>query len=66
MFTIISRTSYKEAEVIKSKRVGIMVPLFSLPGNFGIGDIDSMYQFIDQLENSGVRNSITSNECGQW
>ncbi|MEE2924360.1 MAG: 4-alpha-glucanotransferase [bacterium] len=54
MFTIISRTSYKEAEVIKSKRVGIMVPLFSLPGNFGIGDIDSMYQFIDQLEGSGV------------
>ena len=40
--------------MIKSKRVGIMVPLFSLPGNFGIGDIDSMYQFIDQLEGSGV------------
>ena len=39
---------------MKSKQVGIMVPLFSLAGNFGIGDIDSMYQFIDQLDGSGV------------
>ena len=54
MFTIMSITSYKEAVVVKSKRVGIMVPLFSLPGNFGIGDIDSMYQFIDQLDGSGI------------
>ena len=54
MFTIISSMSYKEAVVMKSKRVGIMVPLFSLAGNFGIGDIDSMYQFIDQLDGSGV------------
>ena len=54
MFTIISNMSYKEAEVMKSKQVGIMVPLFSLAGNFGIGDIDSMYQFIDQLDGSGV------------
>jgi 4-alpha-glucanotransferase len=37
------------------KKVGIMVPLFSLEGNQGIGDIDSLYQLVDRLRGLGIQ-----------
>lgn len=57
----------------KSRRVGVMVPLFSLPGCFGIGDVDSMYRFIEQLDGSGISiiqllpmNAVAGNETSPY
>lgn len=57
----------------KSKRVGVMVPLFSLPGCFGIGDVDSLYRLIDRLAGSGVSiiqllpmNAVAGNETSPY
>jgi 4-alpha-glucanotransferase len=36
------------------KHAGIMVPLFSVPGKYGIGDIDSMYKLIDKVKHTGI------------
>lgn len=38
-----------------AKKVGIMVPLFSLPGEHGIGDVDSLYKLVDQFKDTGIR-----------
>ena len=39
---------------MKQKSIGIMVPLFSLEGSHGIGDIDSLYCFIEKVRKTGV------------
>lgn len=39
---------------MKKKHVGVMVPLFSLRGTHGIGDIDSLYHFIEQIKDTGI------------
>lgn len=36
------------------KQVGVMVPLFSLKGDFGIGDLDSLYRLVDTLDHTGI------------
>lgn len=38
-----------------AKQVGVLVPLFSLPGEYGIGDIDSLYKFVDKMANLNVQ-----------
>ncbi len=37
-----------------AKEVGVMTPLFSLPGDYGIGDVDSLYRFVEILNGTGV------------
>ena len=39
---------------MNQKSIGVMVPLFSLEGAHGIGDVDSLYGFIDRIKNSGI------------
>jgi 4-alpha-glucanotransferase len=38
------------------KKTGLVVPIFSLEGKYGVGDIASMYRFIDQLH--GLRVNL--------
>ena len=41
---------------MKKRNVGVLLPVFSLPGNHGIGDFSEYaYQFIDWLKSKGYR-----------
>ena len=38
-----------------TKQYGLAVPLFSLPGRYGIGDIDSLYSLIDTIKEGPLK-----------
>jgi 4-alpha-glucanotransferase len=42
------------APIMTRRKSGILIPLFSLPGRYGMGDIESMYKFISQVSDTGI------------
>lgn len=56
-----------------SKKIGIMVPLFSLSGDYGIGDIDSLYKLVDSICDKNIHviqllpmNAVAGNETSPY
>ena len=50
---------------IYEREAGILMPIFSLPGDYGIGDLgDNAKRFIDKLENS-QNEDFNANEKNQ-